>query len=288
MKRLFLILSLVSVFMNVCLAQSSVWKLEGKGNTVYVGGTMHLLSAEDYPLPPEFDSAYARSEFLVFEADIKKMEEPAMMQKVMMMAMYQDDRTMKSEISEETYQLLESECAKLDISLANFSKFKPGMVLLIYAVTKMQQSGLSEDGVDQYYYSLAISDHKDVLFLERIESQLELMFGEDDEDYDQAIRQFFDDQKKMDRIGDDIKDSWRKGKDKIFIRMQKEMEKEYPEIYKKILTNRNMNWISEIDSYLDSEEVEFVMVGALHLPGPEGVLEMLKDKGYKLSQLSPD
>ncbi len=68
--------------------------------------------------------------------------------------------------------------------------------------------------------------------------------------------------------------------------MQKEMEKEYPEIYKKILTDRNMNWILEIDSYLDSEKVEFVMVGALHLPGPEGVLEMLKDKGYKLSQLA--
>ena len=286
MKKLFLILSLVSVFMNVCLAQSSVWKLEGKGNTVYIGGTMHLLSAEDYPLPPEFDSAYARSEVLVFEADIKKMEEPAMMQKVMMMAMYQDDRTLESEISEETYQLLESECARLDISLSDFSKFKPGMVLLIYALTKMQQSGLSEDGVDQHYYSKANADHKDVLFLESIESQLELMFGEDDEDYDQAIRQFFDDQKKMDRVGDDIKDSWRKGKDKLFIRMQKEMEKEYLDIYTKILLDRNINWISEFDSYLDSEKVEFVLVGALHLPGPEGVLEMLKDKGYKLSQVA--
>ena len=286
MKKLFLILSMVSVLMNVCLAQSSVWKLEGKGNTVYIGGTMHLLSAEDYPLPPEFDTAYARSEVLVFEADIKKMEEPAMMQKVMMMAMYQDDRTLESELSEEAYQLLESECAQLDISLANFSKFKPGMVMLIYAVKKMQLSGLSEDGVDQYYYSLANADQKDVLFLESIESQLELMFGDDEEDYDQAIRQFFDDQKKMDRVGDDIKESWRKGKGKLFIRMQKEMKKEYPDIYKKILTDRNVNWISEIDSYLDSEKVEFVMVGALHLPGPEGVLELLKDKGYKLSQLA--
>jgi len=286
MKKLFLILSLVSVFMNVCLAQSSVWKLEGKGNTVYIGGTMHLLSAEDYPLPPEFDSAYARSEVLVFEADIKKMEEPAMMQKVMMMAMYQDDRTLESELSEEVYQLLESECARLDISLSDFSKFKPSMVVLIYAVKKLQQSGLSEDGVDQYYYSLALADHKGILFLETSESQLELMFGDDEEDYDQAIRQFFDDQKKMDRIGDDIKESWRKGKGKLFIRMQKEMKKEYPDIYKKILTDRNMNWISEIDSYLDNEKVEFVMVGALHLPGPEGVLEILKDKGYKLIQLA--
>ena len=68
-------------------------------------------------------------------------------------------------------------------------------------------------------------------------------------------------------------------------RMQKEMKKEYPDIYKKMLLDRNINWISKIDSYLDSEEVEFVMVGALHLPGPEGVLEMLREQGYELSQL---
>lgn len=246
---------------------------------------MHLLSADDYPLPFEFDSAFARAEILVFEADIKKMEEPAVMQKMMMMAMYQDDRTLKSEISEETYQLLESECAQLDISLANFAKFKPTMVMLIYAVTKMQKSGASEDGVDQYYYTKALAEQRDVMFLESVESQLELLFGDDDEDYDEAILQFFDDQKKMDKIGDDIKDSWRNGKAKLFIRMQKEMKKEYPDIYGKVLSDRNTNWIFEIDTYLDSEEVEFVLMGALHLHGPEGVLEMLEEKGYSISPL---
>ncbi len=285
MKKFFLILSLASFLINVCLAQSSVWKLEGKGNTVYIGGTMHLLGPEDYPLPFEFDSAYARSEILVFETDVKKLEEPVVMQKMMMMAMYQDERTLKSELSEETYQLLESECARLDISLSNFAKFKPSMVLLIYAVSKLQQSGQTADGVDQYYYTLAGADHKDVLFLESVESQLELLFGDDEEDYDEAILQFFDDQKKMDKIGDDIKASWREGKDKLFIRMQKEMQKEYPDIYRKILSDRNKNWIDEIDSYLDSEEVEFVLVGALHLHGPDGVLEMLEKKGYGISAL---
>ena len=285
MKTLFLILGFSSTLVNACLAQSSVWKIEGKGNTVFVGGTMHLLTPEDYPLPFEFDSAFAWSDVLVFEADIKKMENPAVIQRMMILAMYQDDRTLESELSKEAYNLLESECAKMNLSLRDFAKFKPSLVMLIYTVTKLQQSGMIEAGVDQHYLSMARDENKETLFLETIEDQLNLLFGEDEENEDQLVFQFFEDQKKMDRMGEDIKDSWRSGKPKLFVRIQKQMEKEYPEIYGKILADRNDKWIAEIDSYFDSEPVEFVLVGALHLHGPDGILNQLKKRGYSLSQL---
>ena len=285
MKKLSLILSISIFLLNVSLAQSSVWKIERKGNTVYIGGTMHLLTPEDHPLPPEFDSAYVWSEALVFEADIKKMENPAVIQQMMLLAMYQDDRTLESELSEEAYALLESECSKIDLSLSDFTKFKPAMVMLIYTVTKLQESGLTEAGVDPYYYEKALADNKESLFLETVESQLKLLFGDEGEDWDQAVFQFFDDQEKMEKMGEDIKDSWRSGKSKLFIRIQKQMKKEYPEIYMKVLVNRNNKWISQISSYFDSESVEFVLVGALHLHGPDGILNLLKESGYSISQL---
>jgi uncharacterized protein YbaP (TraB family) len=285
MKKLTLILSISTFLLNVCLAQSSVWKIEGKGNTVYIGGTMHLLTPEDHPLPPEFDSAYVWSDVLVFEADIKKMENPVVIQQMMLLAMYQDDRTLESELSKEAYALLENECTKINLSLSGFAKFKPSMVLLIYTVTKLQESGLTEAGVDPYYYEKALADNKETLFLETVESQLELLFGDEEEDWDQAVFQFFDDQEKMDKMGEDIKDSWRSGKSKLLIRIQKEMKEDYPEIYEKVLVTRNNNWISQISSYFDTESVEFVLVGALHLHGPDGILNLLKESGYSISQL---
>lgn len=284
MKKLLLILCISSLFLNISLAQSSVWKVEGKGNTVYFGGTMHLLTPEDLPLPSEFDSAYVWSDAVVFEADIKKMENPVVIQQMMLLAMYQDDRTLKSELSKEAYVLLESECAKINLSLSDFAKFKPAMVMLVYTVAKLQESGLTEAGVDPYYYEKALADNKTKLFLESVESQLKLLFGEEEEDMDQAVFQFFDDQKKMDKMGGKIKDSWRSGKSRLFIRIQKQMNKEYPEIYQKVLVNRNNNWIPEIESYFDTEPIELVLVGALHLHGPDGILDMLKKKGYTVSQ----
>ena len=285
MKKLSLILGISILLWNVGLAQSSVWKIEGKGNTVYLGGTMHLLTPEDHPLPPEFDSAYAWSDVLVFEADIKKMENPVVIQQMMLLAMYQDDRTLESELSKEAYALLESECSKINLSLSDFAKFKPTMVLLIYTVTKLQESGLTEAGVDPYYYARAHDENKECLFLETVESQLELLFGDEGEDLDRAVFQFFDDQEKMEKMGEEIKDSWRNGESKVFIRIQKQMKKEYPEIYQKVLVNRNNNWISQIDAYFNNEPLEFVLVGALHLHGSDGILSMLKERGYRISQL---
>ncbi len=285
MKKLCLILALSTALLNICFAQSSVWKVEGKGNTVYIGGTMHLLTPEDYPLPLEFDSAYFLSDALVLEADLKKMEDPAIIQTLMLRAMYQDDRTLESELSKEVYALLESKCAELDITLSTMSKFKPSMVVLIYTVTKMQQSGSISAGVDQYYLSKALEDDKTLLFLETVESQLDLLFGEDEEIDDESILQFFDDQEKTEKMSEDIKAGWQSGKSKIFVRIQKEMSKNYPEVYKKLIVNRNNNWISEIDAYFDSEPVEFVLFGALHLHGSDGILEMLKQRGYHISQL---
>ncbi|MFH0757434.1 MAG: TraB/GumN family protein [Bacteroidota bacterium] len=283
--KLYFVLTISFALSPVCAAQSSVWKVEGKGNTIYIGGTMHLLSPEDYPLPVEFDSAYAWSDGLVLEADLKKMEDPAVVQRMMSMAMYQDERTLQSVLSEKVYRRLEAACAKIEVPITSLSRFKPTMVMLIISVTKMQQSGSTSAGVDQYYLSMALADRKPLLFLETVDSQLEMLFGEEDENEDQVVLQFLDELDQMDALGAELKANWLRGNEKIFRDLQKEMKKEYPEVYDQVLADRNNNWITTIDSYLDNEEVELVLVGALHVFGTDGIIRMLKKKGYKVAQM---
>jgi uncharacterized protein YbaP (TraB family) len=63
------------------------------------------------------------------------------------------------------------------------------------------------------------------------------------------------------------------------------MNKEFPELYQSLLVQRNNNWMPKIDQYLSDKQVEFIIVGSLHLHGAEGLLKKLKDKGYLLEQL---
>ena len=70
MKRLnFFILCLFVAVSHVANA-SSVWKVTKGDNTIYVAGTMHLLSPDDYPLPASYEEAYKASDTLVFETDV--------------------------------------------------------------------------------------------------------------------------------------------------------------------------------------------------------------------------
>lgn len=271
--------------MSICFSQTSVWKVEGNGSSLYFGGTIHLLSPEDYPLPAEFDSAYAWSDVLVLEADIDSMQDPQVAQKMMSMATYQDDRTLESELSKESYLLLEQECAAINMSIADFLKFKPSMVILFITITKMQQAGSTSPGVDQYYLTRAKTDNKALSFLETVESQLQLLFGGDEENNDELVMQSLESMDEMDKMSGEINADWRKGKEKVFTHLQKDMHKEYPDIYKKLVVDRNGAWITVLESCLNNNRTEFVLAGTLHMHGPDGVLALLKKKGYQISQL---
>ncbi|MFQ3190047.1 MAG: hypothetical protein ACI936_001177 [Paraglaciecola sp.] len=56
-------------------------------------------------------------------------------------------------------------------------------------------------------------------------------------------------------------------------------------MYQDLLVTRNINWLPKIVNMLSDQPIEFVLVGALHLAGPDSVLAKLKAKGYKIKKL---
>ena len=60
---------------------------------------------------------------------------------------------------------------------------------------------------------------------------------------------------------------------------------DYPDVYESLLVVRNNNWMPQIERLFSTPETEFVLVGALHLAGPDSVLKKLKDKGYSVTKL---
>jgi uncharacterized protein YbaP (TraB family) len=83
---------IVSALLITCSAHadSSVWKVSKGENHIFLGGTVHVLSPADYPLPKEFDQAYTASDVLVFETDMTALEKPAFTQQIMRTLSYRD------------------------------------------------------------------------------------------------------------------------------------------------------------------------------------------------------
>jgi hypothetical protein len=91
---------------------------------------------------------------------------------------------------------------------------------------------------------------------------------------------------RTDEMMKDLLAAWRAGdNDQLAAIFITEMQSEAPDLYDSLLRQRNLKWILQIEQMLNDSVTEFVLVGAAHLVGSDGLLGLLKGKGYQVTQL---
>lgn len=285
MKKTALLFSFLIAVTFQVIAQTSVWKVEGNGNTLYIGGTVHILRTTDYPLPEKFDEAYSSSDMLVLEADVKEMENPQNANKLIAKGIYSDGRLLKNVLDDDVFNQLEAKCNELGLSLANLSNFKPSLIIMTLTALELQKLGINTPGVDVHYMTKAGEDNKQLGFLETVEEQLNIIgtMGEGNEN--EFVKYSLEDNENMFDQYVALIEDWKAGSGKTITKMIEDTDKSYPEMYEELLVNRNKKWLPKIETYLADDTTEFILFGSAHLWGKEGVLKLLKDKGYKVTQL---
>jgi hypothetical protein len=132
---------------------------------------------------------------------------------------------------------------------------------------------------------MAADDGKQKLHLETVDEQLSFLKSMGDGKENELILYTIDELETNTELFKQMLDSWKNGDENLILEINNEFKLEYPDVYKTILSDRNSNWIPILESYFETPETEFVIFGAAHLYGPDGVLELLKSKGYKVQQL---
>ena len=263
-----------------------VWKVTKGDAHIFVGGTVHLLSEADYPLPNAFQQAYEKSDKLIFETDMAAMSDPAFQQKTMQLMTFTDGTTLSDVLSQETLEALDKHLTARNIPLQNMMIFKPSLLYVTLSVIELQAIGLNAQGVDQYFSNLAMKDNKKQGWLETPEEQLNFLLKLGKGDPDELIAYTLKDLKKLPQIMGELKSAWRQGDMKALTNVGIDpIQQDFPELYQDLLVTRNNNWIPQMEAYFASEEIEFVLVGALHLAGDDSVLKTLETKGYKVEKL---
>jgi len=274
------------VVVSISAQAASVWKVTDGENTVYFGGTIHILKTENLPLPSEYDKAYAASDVLVFETDIQGMQAPEFQQQMLSKVLLTDGSTLQTRLTEETYAALKAFLDKKGIAIANFHPLKPSFVAITVSMLEFQANGFDQAGVDVIYAAKATADNKPIEWLESVDEQLDFIvnLGGDD---DNALMQFtLDEIDNLPALIDDMLGSWLSGDlSRLNETMVVEMEKDAPKMYEDLLVTRNNNWMPKILAMLKDEPTEFVLVGAAHLAGKDSIFAKLEAKGYKIEKV---
>lgn len=267
-------------------AQSSVWKVTEGNNTVYLGGTCHILRASDFPLPAEFDHAYAQADTLVFEIDPSEMESPDLVARLMAESVYRDGRTLKTVLNKAAYSALAAQGKKSNLPIEILQNTKPGMVVMMITMQELTKAGITQEGVDLFYAREAKRDGKPIGSLETVEFQLDLITNLGEGIESEFVLYSMQDLEQIGALFDEIVQAWKNGElEKIDQFFTADMQA-FPEIYQRILKDRNERWVPQITEMLKSEPTEFVLVGVGHMGGAHGLLPLLKARGYSVEQIA--
>lgn len=267
-------------------AQSSVWRVSNGDQVLYLGGTCHILRKSDFPLPLEFEQTYVLADSLTFEVDPKKLQDPSFAMRMMSAGVYQDGRTLKSVLSEEAYEALAAQCRESNIPIEVIHKTKPGLAVMMLALQELAKAGVTEQGVDVHFANRAHAEGKAVTSLETAEFQLDLITNLGEGIESEMVLYGLQDLDQVSELIDEMILAWRSGDldklDRLFV----EDMKAFPEIYELILKNRNVRWIPQIEAMLATQPTEFVLVGVGHMPGENGLIALLKAKGFSVEQVA--
>jgi len=265
-------------------AKSPVWQVSKGNNFLYIGGTVHVLGNNDYPLPPAFEEAYNNSKKLIFEIDINKMESPEIQMLVASKMKYSDGSTLKDHLKPETYATLKEYLKPLGIPVITFEDFKPSLVSLMLTMMELQKLGIAGIGVDKYYNSKATQDYKSLGKLETIEEQINFLTKMGDGDPDEYILYTLNEIEELSETFTSLKDAWRNGDTDKLAEIAITPLNQFPDIYEMLIVKRNNAWVPQIEAMLKTKEVEMILVGALHLAGKDSVLKQLESRGYTVEQ----
>jgi len=250
------------------------------GAVLYLGGSIHALKATDYPLPAEYRRACDASRHLVFEIDPKEMG--AAGKSLIKAAEYPKGDSLKNHVDPRTYEYLRRFFAALRAPEEKFSRFRPWFLAAMLQAPQLH--GLSSDlGVEGFLIKRSRSNSKPISGLESLQESVELFAGMSDHQSEEMLLISFIPAARG--TDEKLNSAWQKGDADGIWRIASGMLNDVPSIADRVITRRNHNWIPKIDRLLQSNETYFVVVGAGHLGGPDGLLALLRQRGYKVEQL---
>lgn len=282
-KLIIVCVALITVFNASAqkIEKTNLWKIEGDDiKTSYLFGTLHIIPQKDFEISDKIKKAFEASERVALEID---MDNPNLSKEVMAAFMLPEGKELKSYMDEKEFKQLDDYLKeKRGVGLEPYNKFKPAMLMSLLMMTGEKKEPLSSYEIA--FVQMAIKAKKEIDGLETMAEQLEAFDGDS---YEKQIDSYI----KMIEEPQESEKAYRK---LLALYLEEDVDGmyDYMDVFmnqdldakKRFLDVRNNKWIPKITEYSKKSSV-FYAVGGGHLGGEQGVIKLLRKKGYKVTPI---
>ncbi len=263
------------------------WQVDTPRATVYLLGSMHLASPEIYPLRAEIMTAFKQADALAVELDISGARAFEIQQRMLERGTYPEGRSLQDELSPATWSELSRRLEASGLPPMLMRSLKPGLVVTTLSTIEMMKLGLNpEQGVDRFFLDQARGS-KSIIELETVDQQLDVVL--DTPQPDLLVKQTLVQLDDLENIMTELVDNWKRGDSRALAKLVIEDElKQYPEfrdLHRRMFDDRNREMTAKILDMQSRGGTYFVVVGAGHLVGDQGIVAMLNRRGQSPRQL---
>ena len=282
---LYFLIAALDSFVYSQQTNALLWKIESTNTkeVSYLFGTIHMIPEKDFFLPKGTEAALSQSQKIVLEVDLKEMTDAGQLFGLMNKLTMNSDTTISMLMSKEDYSLVTKKFEEIGLPIQFFERMKP---MFLSSMLQAGDLGGANDGsLKSYEFAFqdyADTTHKSIEGLESLEFQIsifdtipysiqakalvsQLKNDEKDKDGFQKLIQFYQAQN-LEALSSEIQND----------------DSELKPYLDLLLYKRNEKWIPKMETLM-SQGSCFFAVGAGHLSGPKGVLQLLKNKSYKVS-----
>jgi uncharacterized protein len=262
-------------------AQSPVWALRGAHNTVYLAESVHLLKPGDSTLPGGFTRAYADSSELVMEMDLAKLDTGNVAAWLLEHGRYPEGESMEQALGPERYARVLAQATELGLPLQQLAVLRPWVAALTLTDLMYLKLGYQQDaGVEEQLIARAQQDGRPTAGLETLDEELGQLEHLSPEDQARFLELTLQDLKDTGNETDQMLGAWRAGNNTELAAELSDAYKQFPQLYRVLVAERNARWLPQIKAFLNGDHNVLIVVGALHVVGTGGLLDLLKNAGF--------
>ena len=297
-RHIHAVLIVLLAFLGVAQAQQAapaqpkprrflMWKATSPSATVYLVGSIHVGDSSMYPLPKEVESAFAAAKVLAVEINVKNADQSKMMGLVQKYGMYADDDSLTKHLSKETQAALDDYCTRHNVPRMGMEKLKPWVMAVTIIAMAWQQAGEDpSQGVDMHFLDESKPPQR-IDELETMESQLSIFAEATEEEQQSMLASALKQGDKMKDLIKRMEAAYISGDPDALQKIMAEQDDVGSKsLEKKLLDDRNVAMAGKMEEYLKGKEPIFAVVGAAHIIGDKGIAKQLRDRGYKVEQVT--